>query len=212
MPQHTPEVGAVRRRLRQLRRALPAGARTRAERDIARALRHLRVFRPGARIGVYLAVRGEANITSSLDAARSAGATLYAPRITSRRRSTMVFVPLAPHGGTVNNVFGIAEPRARAGQRQPVTHLDAILVPLVGFDRRGHRLGMGAGFYDRALQRRQDASRAWKRPRLIGVAFALQELPAIDAASWDVGLDCIVTEREIIRCRPDSSAAGAYAT
>jgi len=209
MPQHTPEVGAMRRRLRQTRRALPAGVRTRAERDIARGLRDLRVFRPGARIGVYLAVRGEADLATSLDAARSAGATLYAPRITSRRRSTMVFVPLAPRDGTVDNVFGIAEPRARAGQRQPVTHLDAILVPLVGFDRRGHRLGMGAGYYDRALHRRKDASRAWKRPRLIGVAFAVQELPAIDAAPWDVRLDCIVTEREIIRCRPDPSAASA---
>jgi 5-formyltetrahydrofolate cyclo-ligase len=207
MPERTPEVGALRRRLRRLRQALPAGVRARAERDITRALRHLRVFRPGARIGIYLAVRGEADLAGSLGAARRAGAMIYAPRITSRRRSTMIFLPLPPAGGTADNVFGIAEPRAPAARRQPVMRLDAVLLPLVGFDRRGHRLGMGAGFYDRALRRRKDASRAWKRPRLIGIAFSVQELPAIDAAPWDVPVDCVVTEREIIRCRPASTTA-----
>jgi len=52
------------------------------------------------------------------------------------------------------------------------------------------------------LRRRLDPSRAWRRPRLIGVAYACQELPSIDAAPWDVPLDCVVTEREIVRCAP----------
>jgi 5-formyltetrahydrofolate cyclo-ligase len=79
-----------------------------------------------------------------------------------------------------------------------VVGIDVVVLPVVGFDRRGNRLGMGAGYYDRALRRRQDAARAWRRPLLVGVAFACQELPAIPASPWDVPLDLIVTERGII--------------
>jgi 5-formyltetrahydrofolate cyclo-ligase len=210
MPRSTPEVDAVRRRLRQIRRSLPRAERVRAERRIAQFLRRLQLFRPGARVGVYLAVRGEVSLALSVDAAHRIGAVLFAPAITSRRRRTMAFVPLAPRGPTRRNAFGIAEPRVHAGRRQPVSRLDTILVPLVAFDRRGQRLGMGAGYYDRALQGRKDPTRAWKRPRLVGIAFAFQEVPPIDAAPWDVALDCMVTDREIIRCHPASSPATAH--
>ncbi|HSW32224.1 MAG TPA: 5-formyltetrahydrofolate cyclo-ligase, partial [Steroidobacteraceae bacterium] len=59
-------------------------------------------------------------------------------------------------------------------------------------------LGMGAGFYDRALRRRLNAGRPWRRPWLVGVAFACQELPGIAASPWDVPLDLIVTEQGLV--------------
>jgi 5-formyltetrahydrofolate cyclo-ligase len=207
MARLTPEVHAARQRLRQFRLALPSATRSAAERAILRGLRELRVFRPGARVGIYLAIRGEVSLAAGLPAARGSGARLYAPKITSRRRRTMVFVPFDPRAGTISNAFGIAEPFARTAERQPVASLDTVIVPLVGFDRRGVRLGMGAGYYDRALRRRRDPSRQWSRPRLIGVAFASQELALIDPAPWDVPLDFVVTEREIVRCRPESLSA-----
>jgi len=203
MARLTPEVRAARQRLRQLRLALQGTERGAAERAILRGLHQLRVFRPGARVGVYLALRGEVSLAAGWPAARRSGALLYAPRITSRRRRTMAFVPFDQRARTIRNVFGVTEPLARVAERRAVVSLDAVIVPLLGFDRRGVRLGMGAGFYDRALRRRRDPTRPWKRPRLIGVAFACQELAAIDAAAWDVPLDCIVTEREIVRCRPE---------
>jgi 5-formyltetrahydrofolate cyclo-ligase len=72
--------------------------------------------------------------------------------------------------------------------------LDLVLVPLVGFDARGNRLGMGGGFYDRHfafLRNRQ----AWRRPLLIGIAFDVQRVPRLSGASHDVPLWGIVTER-----------------
>jgi 5-formyltetrahydrofolate cyclo-ligase len=117
------------------------------------------------------------------------------------RRRTMAFVPLDGLGPPRVNAFGIDEPRAPASRRQPLLQLETVLVPLVGFDQAGHRLGMGAGFYDRALARRRDGTRAWRRPRLVGVAFACQEVPAIEPSPWDVALDVVVTERGVIRCR-----------
>jgi len=200
MVQPTADIRATRLHLRRLRRAIPRDERRVAERAILRRLKQLRVFRPGARVAIYLSMPGEASLAAGLGPAVRAGTHLYAPRITSPRRLAMVFLPYAPGASTSSNMLGIAEPRAGASQRLAVAEFDTIVVPLLGFDRRGVRLGMGAGYYDRALRRRLDPARAWRRPRLVGVAYACQELPSIAAAPWDVPLDYVVTEKEIVRC------------
>jgi 5-formyltetrahydrofolate cyclo-ligase len=200
MVQPTADIRAMRLHLRRLRRSIPRAERLAAERAMHRHLRQMRVFRPGARVAIYLSMPGEASLAAGLGAAVRAGTRLYAPRITSPRRLEMIFLPYAPGVRTSANMLGIAEPRAGASPRLRVAEFDAIVVPLLGFDRRGVRLGMGAGYYDRALRRRLDPARAWRRPRLVGVAYACQELPSIDAAPWDVPLDYVVTETEIVRC------------
>lgn len=202
MVQPSADVRAIRQRLRRLRASIPASERREAERAILRGLDRLHVFRPGRHVAVYLAMPGEVNLGNGVVRAARRGARLYAPRIASRRRLAMHFLPLDPRLGTATNWFGIAEPAAGVARRRIPLRLDTIVVPLLGFDRRGVRLGMGAGYYDRALRRRIDPTRAFRRPRLVGVAYACQELPSIDAAPWDVPLDCVVTEREIVRCRP----------
>jgi 5-formyltetrahydrofolate cyclo-ligase len=206
MAQSTAEVRDARRRLRALRLSLEPAERLAAERAIAVALRRLRLFRPGRRIAVYLAMRGEVDLSAVFMAATRSGAQLFAPRVTSRRRREMTFVPLAPGLPTRAGAFGIHEPVASAGGRWPALRLDAVLVPVVGFDADGNRLGMGAGFYDRAFRGRRRPGTAWRRPRLIGVAFACQQLPRIEPSPWDVPLDLIVTEDAIIQ--PARRAAG----
>jgi len=203
MAQRSPDLRATRQRLRRLRASIPREQRRAAERAILRNLRVLRIFRPGARVAVYLAMPGEVNLGAGLARAASSGVHLYAPRIASRRRLAMHFLPYDPRLVTATNWYGIAEPTGRTTRRRDPLEFDTIVVPLLGFDRRGVRLGMGAGYYDRALRRRLDSSRRFRRPRLVGVAYACQELPSIAAAPWDVALDCVVTEREIIRCHPD---------
>jgi 5-formyltetrahydrofolate cyclo-ligase len=200
MVQPTTDIRATRVHLRRLRRAIPRAERLAAERAIFHHLKQLRVFRPGARVAIYLAMPGEASLAAGLGAAVRAGTRLYAPRITRPRRLEMIFLPYAPGASTSANMLGIAEPRAGAARRLRIAEFDTIVVPLLGFDRRGVRLGMGAGYYDRALRRRLDPTRPWRRPRLVGVAYACQELPSIDAAPWDVPLDYVVTEKEIVRC------------
>lgn len=198
MAQSTAEVRDARRRLRALRLALEPAERLAAERAIALALRRLRLFRPGRRVAVYLAMRGEVDLSPVFVAASRSGVQLFAPRVTSRRRREMTFVPLAPGLPTRAGAFGIHEPVASAGSRWPALRLDAVLVPVVGFDADGNRLGMGAGFYDRALRGLRRPGGAWRRPRLIGVAFACQQLPRIEPSAWDVPLDLVVTEAGII--------------
>jgi 5-formyltetrahydrofolate cyclo-ligase len=107
----------------------------------------------------------------------------------------MYFVPLVTGGRLRLNAYGIAEPVAAASTRVDSRGLDAVLVPVVGFDRHGNRLGMGAGYYDRALRHLRGGSRRWRRPRLVGLAFACQQVERIVPSAWDIPLDVVVTER-----------------
>ncbi len=200
MAQPTAEIRAERRRLRALRLSLSRAERLAAERAIVATLRRLHVFRRGRRVAVYLAMPGEASLAAALATALPSGAELFVPRVTSRRLGRMQFVPLRRDCTLRPNAsaFGIMEPAPDTGEWLPPQRLDVILVPMVGFDREGNRLGMGAGYYDRALRQRRDRSRAWRRPRLIGIAFACQEVARIEPSPWDVALDCVVTEREVV--------------
>jgi 5-formyltetrahydrofolate cyclo-ligase len=197
MAQSTAEVREARRRLKRLRASLQGLQRAAAERAILATLDQLRIIRRGARVALYLPMRGEVNVRPGLAAARRRGVQVYVPSIVSRRRGRMIFVPWTPGGPWRRNAYGIEEPAGVAG-RMPALGLDVVVLPVVGFDRRGNRLGMGAGYYDRALRRRLDAGRRWKRPRLVGVAFACQELATVPASPWDVPLDLIVTERGVL--------------
>jgi 5-formyltetrahydrofolate cyclo-ligase len=197
MAQSTAEVRDARRRLRRLRASLQGVRRAAAERAILATLDRLRFIRRGARVALYLPMRGEVDVRPGLAAARRRGVQVFVPRIVSRRRARMIFVPWTPDGPWRRNVYGIEEPAGGTG-RVPALSLDVVVLPIVGFDRRGNRLGMGAGYYDRALRRRLDAGRRWRRPRLVGIAFACQELAAIAVSPWDVSLDLIVTERGVL--------------
>jgi 5-formyltetrahydrofolate cyclo-ligase len=177
---------------------MPPAERRAAEHAIRRELHRLGVWRRGRRIGVYLGLPGEVDLRPSFEDAWARGARLYVPRIRKLRSGEMSFVPLRPGASMRRNGFGIEEPTGHG--RIPVLALDAVLVPLVAFDGRGHRLGMGAGFYDRALRRRLDRAQPFRRPRLIGIAYAIQQAAAIEQAPWDVALDLVVTERGILRC------------
>ena len=189
--------GDARQHYRMVRRRMPAGERAAAERAIRRELQRLGLWRRGRRIGVYLGMPGEVNLRPAFDDAWARGALLYVPRIRNRRSGEMSFVPLYPGAPMRRNGFGIEEPAGEG--RIALLGLDAVLVPLVAFDARGHRLGMGAGFYDRALRRRLDRSQSFRRPRLLGIAYAIQQAAAIERAPWDVALDLVVTERGILR-------------
>ncbi len=198
--------GAQRARLRALRRGLGARERERAERAIVRELLRLRLAGPGRRIGAYVAVRGEASVAGFIATALARGSSVYLPKIALARAGTMHLLPIQDLRELAAGAYGIPSPSTPVARRARPRELDVVLVPLLGFDSRGHRLGMGAGFYDRWLRRRRD-SRAWRRPLLIGVGFAIQELPEIERHAWDVRLDAIVTERGVVRPVRDGAAA-----
>ena len=189
----------LRRQLRAGRRAIPDAERRSYDRAIHASLRRLGIWQRGRRIAAFLSMPGEVDLRPCFGPAWRRGVRLYVPHIVSPRDGRMVFVPLVPGAPLHGNLFGIAEPAGGARGRIPVRHLDTILVPLVGFDAHGHRLGMGAGFYDRALRPRLDRSQPFRRPRLIGIAYSIQQVDRLAPAAWDVALDLVVTERGVLR-------------
>ena len=195
------DLNAERRRLRSRRLGIPRDERRRADRRIVQRLLTTGLIRPHTGIAVYVAVRGEVSLQRAIEQGWRMGARFYSPLILNLRRRTMAFVPLARGGRLRRNWYGLLEPTSRR-RADVYREIDVVLLPLLGFDRRGYRLGMGAGFYDRALSRRRGERRAtWRRPLLVGIAYACQEISGVEPAAWDVLLDLVVTEKELIDCR-----------
>ena len=193
----------LRKELRARRRALSAADHALRSNLAASSITRLPAFKPGARVAVYLPFDRETNTAALLIAARRRRVRIYVPVIESRRYARLRFYPLS--GKTRRGVFGISIPH-RAARRRTVAPrwLDLIVVPLVGIDGRGRRLGMGGGFYDRALAFRRNR-RHWRGPHLVGLAFECQSAEAVYAQAHDIRLDAVATERGVRYFRSDEA-------
>lgn len=189
----------IRKSMRTRRAALSRTERNDAARAVALHLDRARLLRPGRRIAVYLAVRGEVDLGTLIHRARERRCVLFVPEITNFRVSKMDFVALPANHRLKANKYGLLQP-GRGGKPILPRHLDVVLTPLVAFDAHGWRLGMGAGFYDRRFAFLRERS-AWRRPKLIGVAYSFQQVPSLTPQPWDVPLDAVVTEKGVMRTR-----------
>lgn len=194
----------LRRELRQRRRSLSPAQRAAAHRQFARILLashwSSRLLQAGRRVAVYFAYGHEADLEHVIALARRRRCALYLPVITDFRHSRMRFVRYEVTSAMRINRYGIAEPDHRRAQIIPARHLDLVLLPLVGFDAHGQRLGSGVGFYDRSLHHLREGRR-WRRPKLIGVGYECQRVARLQPDRWDVPLDGILTERGLQRMR-----------
>ena len=167
-----------------------------AERHAAaqRLAAHGDVFdiRPGLVVAGYLPMRNEADPLPLLQRLAARGARLALPEVVARDRP-LLFRCWHPGDPLLDGLFGTRHPAADAPELVP----DIVLVPLAAFDRRGHRIGYGGGYYDRTLQ----ALRAARPVTAAGVAFALQEVETIPASTHDALLDLILTDVESIDLR-----------
>jgi len=180
----------IRKELRSKRRSLTPADHAVRSNLAASAITRLPAFRAGARVAVYLPFDREVNTAALLLAGRRRGVRLFVPVIADRRHFRLRFHPLT--GRTRRGVFGISVPH-RNGQWTAPRWFDLIVVPLVGIDGEGRRLGMGGGFYDRALAFRR-LRRHWRGPRLVGLGFDCQRASNVFADPFDVRLDSLATE------------------
>ena len=187
---------ALRADLRRARRSISSAERARCARRVTLFADRSGLLHPALRVGLYLSLPEELQTGALLALARRRGCRIYLPRIDAAPESrSMQFVG---YGTRVrHNRFGIPEPRGAALPSARL--LDVLFIPLVGFDRRGNRLGMGGGYYDRALAFTR-ASAPGARPLLVGLAYALQQFDRIERAAHDVPLDMVITERAIVHC------------
>ena len=173
----------MRRLLRRRRAELPEADQAAAAMAVLARLARLDVLLDARTVAGYRAIRGEVDIDAVLGLLLDRGVRGTVPRVEG---ADMAFVSWTPDTDTVAGSFGIAEPVG--GDPVAFEDHDAVLVPLVAFDRAGNRLGQGGGFYDRAI------GTAERRPVLIGVAHAFQEVETVPVEAWDQSLDLVVTE------------------
>ena len=183
----------LRQRVRAARREVPPAARVAADRAIARHILASPEFRSAERIALFLAFDGEPSMQSVIAAAAARGKRVYAPVLTGGK---MHFAELDTGGALATNFFGILEPRV--GSAIDARELDLVLTPLVAFDDRGVRVGVGRGYYDRCFRFLLNR-RHWRHPKLMGVAYDLQRVPRLVRQPWDVLLAGAITETGVHR-------------
>ncbi|VVM92113.1 5-formyltetrahydrofolate cyclo-ligase [Pseudomonas fluorescens] len=184
----------LRRMLRKARRALTASQQRQAARGLYKQLAQQPLFRRAKHIALYLPTDGEIDPRLLLRAAQRRGKATYLPVLSAWPRTKMVFQRIRPGEKLQLNRFRILEPRHNLARQRKVWALDLVLLPLVGFDDVGGRLGMGGGFYDRSLAylaRRKN----WRKPTLLGLAHECQKVERLAQASWDVPLQGTVTDK-----------------
>ena len=183
---------ALRREIRRRRRSLSGPERRAAARALSDRLARTHWFLSSRTIAVYLSNDGEIDLSLLVERAWAMGKRTYLPRLFGPR---LWFLPFHARSVLACNRFSIPEPVEPPRRRIRPLFLDLVLFPLVAFDGRGNRLGMGAGYYDRTFEAVR--RRAWPGPKRIGVAYEIQRVDSLSAADWDVPLDAIVTDRAI---------------
>lgn len=190
----------LRADLQSRRQATTPAQRIGAAQALSTQLEQLPEFLVDANIGGYWATSGELPLMALFDGLRQRGQQFHLPVIGPMH--TLQFVPWNVGDDVAANRYGIPEPVHEHSARIAIDALDIVLVPLLGFDRRGNRLGFGGGYYDRALEFLRDREKP-ASTLLVGIGYAFQEVPAIEPEPWDVKLDYIATERELILCWPE---------
>ena len=186
----------LRQRLAEQRRALSPAERIAAAQGLRRSLEQLPEYLTDARVAGYWASHGELPLNLVIPPLANRGQQFLLPVIGRGKR--LHFAPWQSGDAVQPNRYGIPEPAAPGELLEPF-QLDLVLVPLLGFDRRGRRLGHGGGYYDRSFAFLNEQVRPTE-PLLVGIAYAFQELPEVDEEDWDVPLDFVATERELIDC------------
>jgi len=142
-------------------------------------------IKPGTVVAGYSPIRSELDPTPLMQHLAAQGAKLALPVITARGKS-LIFRAWNPRDRLLPGPLGILEPSPAAAEIVP----EIVLVPLAAFDGSGHRIGYGAGHYDRTLAQLHKS----KGFAAIGVAFAAQQVAAVPALQHDVPLDYVLTE------------------
>lgn len=186
----------LRKHMRKQRRAVSNDEHKQAAYCLRANLKSLAVFRSAKTVGLYLQSDGEIDPSLALRWAWAVGKVCYLPILSPWDDRPMAFGQVWPHTQFAPNKFGIPEPLCARKELIKANQLDCVLMPLVAYDDEGNRLGMGGGYYDRALAFSLRHP-VYRRPKLIGLAHHFQKVEQLPFESWDVPIDGIVTDQEV---------------
>jgi 5-formyltetrahydrofolate cyclo-ligase len=155
-------------------------------------------FKNSKHIALYLANDGEIDCAPIIQLLQRQHKKVYLPVLHPINHRQLFMIEFDQHTPMRYNRFGIKEPQLKRSRITPIERLNLILMPLVGFDRQGNRLGMGGGFYDTTLEK--VVNQRWRKsPIRVGVAHNCQEVELLPTEPWDIPLHAIITPTNIIQ-------------
>jgi 5-formyltetrahydrofolate cyclo-ligase len=194
----------LRARMSVRRNELDARQRVSAAAGVLRSLESLPEFLTDSNVAGYWAVRGELPLNLAVASLQRRDQHYFLPVLGAARQ--LGFAEFTQSSALKGNRFGIPEPQVPAAALRNARDMDVILLPLLAFDRAGHRLGTGGGWYDTSLDFLRDRTRPGT-PLLVGVGYAFQEVAAVPVQAWDVPLDYVATDEELIACTTATAAS-----
>ena len=185
----------LRKKLVDARCALDANYKKTASENVARHIQDSSLFSKSQNIACYLAHEGELDCYPLIKKIWEEKKNCYLPRLSENHDKKLSFVAYRENEELIPNKYKILEPQSNTTIAPEM--LDLVIVPVVGFDLTGNRLGMGAGYYDATFSFLNSDENA-KKCFLLGVGYAMQEVESLPQDLWDVKLNAIATEKTII--------------
>lgn len=184
----------LRKELRSKRRSLSPQQQQQASQQLLKIIRRRSDFRRSQHIALYLANDGEINPMPIIRHCWKLGKKVYLPVLHPVLHNRLWFVPYTPSSPMVRNIYGIEEPKLLPHRRRRAWSLHMVLLPLVGFDKYGNRMGMGGGYYDRTFSFKAQQG-GLRGPALIGLAHEVQKVERLPVENWDIPLSTILTDQ-----------------
>ena len=193
----------LRKSLRSARRSITPLEREEKSQLLARNLARYLPFRRCKKIAVYLSLPEEVDTSPVIELAQLLRKAIYLPVIDTRvwQKQSMMFALYLPGETPLReNRFGIREPAVKPGKYIRGIDIEFVCVPVVGFNDRCDRIGMGGGYYDKAFDRRR-----FQQSKLVGLAFEGQQAD-FEPAKHDVPMQAVITEDRLIERAPRRSS------
>ncbi len=184
-----PSIPQMRDHGRRARRDIDEDAHAKYSLNICRNFLSSRLFFRSKCIACYLSAAREVDTSMIIERAWRAKKRVFVPLIENQR--DMRFMEIERNTRLERNQFGIWEPHSSIDI--PPKQLDVIVTPVVAFDKKMNRIGMGGGYFDRCFSFLQHR-RQWRRPKLAGLAFECQKVEKISPNPWDIRLYHVFTE------------------
>lgn len=185
----------LRKNLRRQRLSLSVHTRRRAEQAVVQHMRRQHNFVNAQRVGLYLDAFGEVPTGALIQLCFNLRKAVYLPVVRSVNQP-LSWSRITRHQWQnqrmMKHRFGMKQPLMQRGVSVKI--LDCLFMPLVGFDLKGHRLGMGGGFYDRTLATSTTTGKHQTKPWRVGLAYDFQRVDKLHTNHWDIPLHAIVTE------------------
>ena len=180
----------LRERGKEARNNIPEELHSKYSLNICHRFLHSGLFFRAKNIACYLSSESEVDTSLIFERAWQAKKRIFVPIV--EKRCTMRFVQIKRNTRLERNQYGIWEPVS--GNETSPAELDVVVTPLVVFDEKMNRIGMGGGYFDRYFSFLK-CNRQWLRPKLVGLAFECQKVEKIVPNHWDIPLYRVLTER-----------------